>query len=67
VTWQAGGKRGLWQVVDRGFQRRLVALDAKHVIGVPLGDQPAGMVGLGVERILCRSLRYADVARGGRW
>ena len=48
-------------------QAGLVILDDQHIRGVGDGDQPVGVVALGVQRVLCRSLRYADVARGGRW
>ena len=65
TVWCAGGKDCRGQVVDRLDQAGLVVLDGEHVVGVPL-EEVAGMLGLGVERVLCRGCCYAEVGGGGR-
>src|SRR6266545_1800 len=64
TVWCTGGKRRLGQVADGGLQGGLVALDTEQVVGLAVTDQVAGMLGLGVERVLCRGRCYAEVAGG---
>jgi hypothetical protein len=44
-------------------QGGLVGLDGQQVVGLLVGDQELG-VGVGVQRVLCRGHRYAEVAGG---
>jgi hypothetical protein len=43
----------------------LVVLDDQQPGGVLVGDQPVGVLALGVQRILCRGPCYAEVVGGG--
>jgi hypothetical protein len=51
---------------ELAVQGGLVALDDQQVGGVLVGDQPVGVLALGVERVLCRGGCYAEVVGGGR-
>jgi hypothetical protein len=66
TVWCAGGKHVGGQLVDRGHQARLVVLHREHVVSLPVFDQPAGVLGVGMERILCRGGCYAEVVGDGR-
>jgi len=66
VVAGAVGDGDVWpgQDLELVVQRGLVALDDEQVGGVLVGDQPVGVLALGVERVLCRGRCYAEVAGG---
>jgi hypothetical protein len=61
----SGGDVWPGQDLELVVERGLVAFDDEQVGGALAGDQPVGVLTLGVERVLCRGGCYAEVAGGG--
>jgi hypothetical protein len=55
------------QALAAGQQGGLVGLNREQVVGLLVGDQELGGVGVGVERVLCRGGCYAEVVVMPRW